>query len=91
MAVHGFWYYEVDAMSDTFQPGDYFAESSPTTAQVIAQGIVLKVTTLGEHQLLTVEYEDCPTWLGMSSRSNVVLALWCQKSGAEAPRERSDC
>lgn len=77
-------------MSDTFQPGDYFAEASPTTAQVIAQGIVLKVTTLGEHQLLTVEYEDCPTWLGMNSRTNIVLALWCQKSGEEATRELSD-
>jgi hypothetical protein len=74
-------------MSDIFQPGDYFAESSPTTAQVIAQGIVLKVATLGAHQLLTVEYEDCPTWLGMSSRTNVVLALWCQKCRSQDTTE----
>jgi hypothetical protein len=74
-------------MSDTFQPGDYFAEYSPTTAQVIAQGIVLKVATLGKHPLLTVEYEDCPTWLGMSRRTNVVLALWCTK---RVPAARKD-
>jgi hypothetical protein len=77
-------------MSDIFQPGDYFVESSPLTAQVIAQGMVLKVATLGAHQLLTVEYEDCPTWLGMSSRTNVVLALWCQKRASKATPEHLD-
>lgn len=67
------------AMIEQFQPGDYFEEYSPITYQVIARGIVLKTATMSKYQILTVEYEDCPTWIGKSRRLDVALSFWCTK------------
>lgn len=66
-------------MVEKFQPGNYFEEYSPMSNELVARGIVLKVTALKEYQLLSVEYEDCPVALGMIRRTNVVLSLWCRK------------
>ncbi|MFN8496180.1 MAG: hypothetical protein U0350_51795 [Caldilineaceae bacterium] len=66
-------------MLEKFQPGDHFEEYSPLSSELVARGVVLKVTGLREYQLLSVEYEDCPVALGMTRRTNVVLSLWCKK------------
>lgn len=74
-------------MQDEFQPGDYFEQYSPTNGQVVARGIVLKIDYLCQPQLLTVEYEDCPTWSDMSHRIAVVLSLWCKKVAPQTTDE----
>jgi hypothetical protein len=73
-------------MIEQFQPGDYFEEYSPTTYQVVARGIVLKTAMVSKYQILTVEYEDCPTWIGKHKRTDIVLSLWCTKFTPETTR-----
>lgn len=66
-------------MSEKFQAGDYFEEYSPLNNELVGRGVVFKATTLHEYQLLSVEYEDCPVWMGMTRRTSVVLSVWCKK------------
>ncbi|CAN5616943.1 hypothetical protein BH10CHL1_BH10CHL1_28720 [soil metagenome] len=74
-------------MQEQFQPGDYFEQYSPTNGQVVARGIVLKTEPMHYPQLLTVEYEDCPTWSDMRQRTAIVLSLWCRKISPQTKDE----